>query len=323
MKRLYAILIALLMPFVMASAAKYNVWGRVIKADDGKYYLNMYKNIPAKVTANFYFKYKGGDVSELFVMEMADSVATQIDPVPVDRPVREVVVQNIVYSTVDSNGKVYSTRNPDDPTLGFLVQDMFDLYSDIFWFSAHSPRSNNRVKTADDVDLTKLSDDALLTGALVVAAAGVGMATVVSKYWSVPDWRFPYFSITPQAQYFFMSGMVRDVFQFKYRFGNKGGFNIYADLGATTGTMKEKGMFDSGFTWGVGAGLDLGNFSLTLSGKPATSAHDENFVAFQLGYVFDVTDHFGIDLKAGASVMQFDGEDFFDIPASIGTIWRF
>lgn len=343
MKRIL-MLIAMLMSVLGASAYRntnIKVWGEVGRADDGKYYLTMYKNCPATVVARFHFKYKGGGTSQDYDLFMADSVAVLHDPVPVDRAVRKVVINDVFYSTPDGKGGVYKTDDPNDPILEMLMVDLFDLYHDIFWFDGLYRASYydrwsyggpeplpvnglvNREKLADDIDLTRLDDEDLLMGIAAVAGLGVMMGSVVSKYWDVPDNRYPYFSISPQVQYFLDSGMVRDVMQFKYRFGNRGGWSLFGDIGATTGTLDEPGMFDRGFTWSMGAGLDLGDFSMSLSGKPAIRDHGNNFLAFQLGYDIPVTRHFGIDLHGGVSVLGYMDEYFLDFPLSLGLIWRY
>lgn len=347
MKR-FILFFAVLMTVVGASAYKdsnIKVWGEVTQQQDGQYYLTMYKNCPAQVTARFHFKYKGGGVSQDYDLFMADTVAVLHDPVPVEREVRKVVVEEIIYSACQADGERYYTDNPNDRHLIVLLANSFDLLHDVFWFNdmyrasyydgryypGFSPQRppqghffDDRFDLPDnDIDLTELDDNALLLMAGAVVAAGIGMGAVVSKYWNVPDNRYPYFSITPQVQYFIDSGLLRNVMQFKYRFGNKGGCNVYADLGYASGTMNEKGMFDPGVTCSFGAGLDLGNFSMSLGGKPAVNRHGENFLAFQLGYDAQLTSNFGLDLKAGAAVLGYKDEYYLDYPISVGLFWRF
>ena len=358
-------LIAMLMTVVGASAYRntnIKVWGEVDLADDGQYYLTMYKNCPATVVAHFHFKYRGGGTSQDYDLFMADSVAVLHDPVPVDRAVRKVVVEDVFYSTPDGKGGVYKTDDPNDPILEIFMVDLFDLHHDIFWFdgpyrasyydrwSYEGPeplsvnrivnrekqaddidlpeslsvnRIANREKQDDDIDLTKLDEKYLLLGIAAVTGLGVVMGIGVSRNWDVPDNRYPYFSFSPQVQYFFDSGMVRDVMQFKYRFGNRGGWSLFGDIGATTGTLEVPEVFDSGFTWSIGAGLDLGDFSMTLSGKPAIYDHVNNFLAFQLGYDIPITRHFGIDLHGGACLLSYMDEYYLDFPLSLGLIWRY
>lgn len=335
MKRTVAIIVSMLMTAVSwASSGNLEVWGEVRKADDGKYYLTMYKNFPAEVTARFHFKYKGGGLSENYDLYMADSIAELHDPVPVEKAVKKVIIEDLFYTATDAQGARYTTDNPNDPMLNSLLYDLFDIYTDVFWFDnlhraayydgRHLPDHLKKWRPdADDIDLKELDSDDLLLGIAAVAAAGIGMGVIVSDYWNVADSRYPYFSIDPQIQYFFDSGYMRDVIRFKYRFGNKGGWNLFADLGGTNGTANEYGMFDGGFTWSIGAGLDLGNFSMTLNGKPAFYANDDNFCAAQLGYDFQIADHFGIGLKAGAAVLSYDGEYYLDYPVNLGLFWRF
>lgn len=341
MKKTLALLALMLSSLIsFASNSRIEVWGEVNEAEDGNYYLTMYKNCPAEVTARFHFKYKGGGVSENYDLFMADSIAELHDPVPVERAVKKVVIEDVFYSVQDAEGQKYTTQDPDDPELGLLLYDLFDIYTDLFWFDNyhraayydHRPAPepsrvvNGRHKwtpKADDIDLEKLDSDDLILGIAAVTVAGIGMGLMVSEYWDVEDPRYPYFSISPQAQFFCESGYLRDVLQLKFRFGKKGGWSLFGDFGATNGTVNERGMFDSGFTWSVGAGLDLGNFSMSLSGKPAFYSHDDNFLAAQLGYDFQLTDCFGFDLKAGASVLAYDGENFLDYPINLGVFWRF
>lgn len=347
MKKYLVLMMAVLLP-VLATAAKKEkqnimVWGEVVTADDGKDYLTMYKNCPAQVTAQFHFIYKDNTKSELFDLVMPDTVAQVNDPVPVDKPVKEVVVENIIYSTVQDDGQVYSTKDPDDPVLAMLLVDLFDFYHDIFWFDmahrAHyyhnrkydnwTPNTSryNRTHTAPtktpDLDLDKLDDTALLIGAAAVAVASAGMLIAVVDKWDVKDDRFPYFSFSPQIQYYCQTGTMRDVVQFKYRAGNYGGFSFMGDIGYTTGSLNYPDVFDSGLTWSVGIGLDLGAFSLSFHGKPSTYRHSENFMTCQLGYDISITKDLAIDLSAGVGVFSYEDDLYADVPLSIGLLWKF
>lgn len=338
MKKSFAAVVLLLVTAVSwASVGDIEVWGRVRKADDGQYYLTMYKNCPVQVTARFHFKYKGGGVSQDFDLFMADSIAELHDPVPVERAVRKVVIEDLYYTATNAEGEPYTTGDPSDPHLNILLLDLFDIYSDVLWSAnshrlshyshAHAPSGHmtELVSEADDLDLKELDSDDLLLGIAAVAAAGFGMGAIVSQYWNVADPRYPCFSVSPQVQYFFDSGYMRDVFQFKYRFGNKGGWSLFADFGMTDGMNGADGRiaFDGGFTWSIGAGLDLGNFSLSINGKPAFHRNDDNFCAAQLGYDFQFSDHMGIGLKAGAAVLSYKDGYYLDYPANLGVFWRF
>ena len=124
-------MLALMLPFMTMSGKKKEkqlVWGEVRTAEDGSDYLTMYKNSPAEVTAQFHFVYTDKTKSVMYDLFMPDTVAQVNDPAPVEKPVKEVVVDNIVYSTVDTEGKKYSTSDPDDPVLAMLLIDMFDFY---------------------------------------------------------------------------------------------------------------------------------------------------------------------------------------------------
>ena len=344
------LMLVIMLPFATVDAKKNKqnmlVWGEVVTADDGNGYLTMYKNSPAEITAQFHFVYKDKSKSVMYDLFMPDTVAELHDPVPVDKPVKEVVVDNIVYSTRDAEGKKYSTSDPDDPILAMLLVDMFDYYHDLFWFDVtHRARyydgrhydnwtpsnssryskthSSSKPSKSHDVDLSKVDDDALLIGAAAVAVASAGMIIGVVKNWDVADDRFPYVSVSPQFQLFTQTGVIRDVVEFKCRLGNRGGVSLMGDLGYATGSLFEKGMYDPGFTWSLGAGLDIGAFSLSFRAKPAIFDHRENFVSCQLGYDIFLTRNFGLDLRAGASITDYQGDLYWDVPTSVGIFWKF
>jgi len=343
-------MLVIMLPFAVADAKKNKqnmlVWGEVVTADDGNGYLTMYKNSPAEITAQFHFVYKDKSKSVMYDLFMPDTVAELHDPVPVDKPVKEVVIDNIVYSARDAEGKKYSTSDPDDPVLAMLLVDLFDFYHDLFWFDvAHRARyydgrhydnwtpagssrynkthSSSKPSKSHDVDLSKVDDDALLIGAAAVAVASAGMIIGVVKNWDVADDRFPYVSVSPQFQLFTQTGVIRDVVEFKCRLGNRGGVSLMGDLGYATGSLFEKGMYDPGFTWSLGAGLDIGAFSLSFRAKPAIFDHRENFVSCQLGYDIFLTRNFGLDLRAGASITDYQGDLYWDVPTSVGIFWKF
>lgn len=337
MKKFTFLFMLLLMPLLSVAKERENiqVWGEVTEADDGKNYMTMYKNSPARVVAEFHFLYKDKTLSETYRIDMPDSVAQVNDPEPVEKAVKKVVIDKVTYSVKDPDGNVYSTEDPDDPVLAMLLVDLFDLYRDVFWWDevhrAHyydnrhynSWTPARSVPAHDDLDLTKLDDAALIAGAAAVAAASVGMAIAISRQWNVPDSRFPYFSISPQMQYFFETGTMRDVLQFKYRFGNHGGVSLLADLGWCGGSANVADCFAPDITWSVGLGLDMGAFSLSLRGKPATGRYSENFVSCMVGYDFFITRGFAFDLSAGAAAIEHDGEYYLDIPVSVGLLWKF
>ena len=348
MKKYLVLILAVMLPFVAISGKKKEktnimVWGEVSTAQDGKDYLTMYKNCPAQVTAQFHFLYTDKTKSVMYDLVMPDTVAQVLDPMPVEKPVKEVVVDNIIYSTVDAEGKRYSTSDPDDPVLAMLLVDLFDFYHDIFWFDAvHRARYyNNRTyndwtpgssryskanpgkSKAPELDLDKLDDTALLIGAAAVAVASAGMLVAVIDNWDEPDDRFPYFSFSPQVQYFFQTGNVRDVIQLKYRFGNHGGFSLMGDLGYCTGSLNHPNVFDRRLTWSLGAGLDLGAFSLSFHFKPETGAHVENFLTCQLGYDIFVTRNLAVDLGLGVGIFNYENDNYADVPLSVGILYKF
>ena len=347
MKKYIVLMFALMLPFVTTYGKKKEkqnimVWGEVKTADDGKDYLTMYKNCPAEITAQFHFVYNDKTKSVMYDLFMPDTVAQVNDPAPVEKPVKEVVIDNIVYSTYDTEGTKYSTSDPDDPILAMLLIDMFDIYHDIFWFDTfHRARyynnrryddwtpsssrfgNTNHSSKAPEIDLNKLDDSAILFGVAAVTVASAGMLFAVVDKWDVKDDRFPYFSISPQMQYFFQTGTMRDVFQMKFRVGNYGGFSFMGDLGYTSGSMNYPEVFDRGFTWSLGAGLDLGAFSLSFHFKPWTSQHTENFVTCQAGYDIFVTDNFGVDLGIGIGMFRYKDNYYADVPLSVGLLWKF
>lgn len=347
MKKFVIMMMTVMLPLTVLYGKKKNesnimVWGEVTTADDGNDYLTMYKNCPAEVTAQFHFLYKDKTESEMYDLFMPDTVAQVNDPAPVEKPVKEVIVDNIVYSAKDAEGKKYSTSDPDDPVLAMLMVDLFDFYHDMFWFDlAHraryydhrrydnwtpnSPRyrQNHGRTTSPDINLDKVDDAALIIGAAAVAVASAGMLVAVVRNWDKPDDRFPYFSVSPQIQYFTQSGTIRDVVELKCRFGNYGGFSILGDLGYSTGSLNERNLFDPGFTWSLGAGFDIGAFSMSFRGKPATHRYSENFLTCELGYDIFCSRHFAVDLKAGAAILDHDDELYWDVPVSVGLLWKF
>ena len=332
--------------FSLSAAAReksnIQVWGEVNVGDDGKGYLTMYKNCPAEVTVQFHFVYRDKSDSEIYELVMADTVAAVRDPVPVEKPVKEVVVDKAIYSSVRDNGEIYRTENPDDPILAMLLVDLFDLYHDIFWFDAMHrahyykdrryenwnpvsgrSRQNRGQSTSPDIDLDKLDDTALLGGVAAVAVASAGMLVAVADRWNIKDGRFPYFSFSSQVQFYCETGNVRDVVEFRYRGGNSGGFSLMGDLGYCSGSLNRPDLFDRRFTWSVGAGLDLGAFSLQFHYKPSTGIHTENFMNVQLGYDIFVLKNLALDLRAGAGVFEYDGDLYADYPLSVGLLWKF
>lgn len=354
MKKLMFLMLAIVLPFTNVDAKKNKqnllVWGEVTTAEDGNGYLTMYKNSPAEITAQFHFIYKDKSKSVMYDLFMPDTVAELHDPVPVEKPVKEVVVDNIVYSARDAEGKKYSTSDPDDPVLAMLLVDLFDFYHDLFWFDvthrAHyydgrhydnwTPSNSSRYSkthsspkrtSSRDLDLKEVDDEALLVGAAAVAVASAGMIIGVVKNWDVPDDRFPYVSLAPQMQFFAQTGNIRDVVQMKVRLGNRGGVSLMGDLGYTTGSLFETGVFEPGFTWSLGAGLDIGAFSLSFHAKPATSRHHENFFTCQLGYDIFLTKNVALDLSGGAGVFEHMEGDvsqlYWDFPISVGILWKF
>jgi hypothetical protein len=346
MKKYLVLLMVMLLPMATVQGKKKEkqnimVWGEVTTAADGKDYLTMYKNCPAEVTAQFHFVYKDKTKSIMYDLFMPDTVAQVNDPAPVEKPVKEVVIDNIIYSTLDAEGKKYSTSDPDDPILAMVLVDLFDIYHDIFWFDvihrAHyyngrsydrwtpsSTRYNNTHHTKKpEISIDKLDDTALLVGAAAVAVASAGMLYEVFDKWDVEDGRFPYFSMSPQMEYFTNTGALRDVVQFKYRFGQYGGFSVLGDIGYCSGSLNDRNMFDPGFTWSLGVGLDVGAFSLSFRGKPGQYRHSENFLTCKAVYDIFITDNFAIDLGAGVCIRKYNDDIYGDIPISLGLIWKF
>lgn len=348
MKKFLLIILAVILP-VAASAKKKEkqnimVWGVVETAQDGLDYLTMYKNCPAKVTAQFHFLYKDKSKSEMYDLIMPDTVAQVFDPVPVEKPVKEVVIDYILYSAVQEDGQVYSTQDPDDPMLEYLLADLFDIYADLFWFDVThrayyyerehrrndwTPNTTRYAKThksspkRDKVGLNNVDDATLLIGVAAVTVASAGMLIAIADQWNVADDRFPYVSIMPMTEYFLDSGTLRNVAQFKWRMGNRGGLSLLSEIGHTTGSLNEAYLFDSGFTWSMGLGLDLGAFSLQFKGKPAINRYGENFLSCKANYDIFVTKNFAIGLGAGVALINHDDELYADYPISLGFQWSF
>ena len=196
------------------------------------------------------------------------------------------------------------------------------------WTPSNSSRyskthPSSKTSKSPNVDLSKVDDDALLIGAAAVAVASAGMIVGVVKNWNVADDRFPYVSVSPQVQMFTQTGVIRDVLEFKCRMGNRGGISLMGDLGFATGSLFEKDMYKPGFTWSMGAGLDIGAFSMSFRVKPAILENHENFISCQLGYDIFLTKNFGLDLRAGASITDYQGDLYWDVPTSVGIFWKF
>ena len=349
MKKYLVLLMVLLLPVATMQGKKKEkqnimVWGEVNTADDGNGYLTMYKNCPAEITAQFHFVYFDKTKSIMYDLFMPDTVSQVYDPVPVEKPVKEVVVENIIYSTIDAEGKKYSTSDPDDPILAMLLVDLFDFYHDLFWFdvihranyyhgrhyddwtpsSSRYNKSNKKSNSkSKDVDLDKIDDTAILVGAATVALASVFMIVDVINKWDIKDDRFPYVSFSPQLQYFFQTGTIRDVVQMKVRLGNKGGISFMGDIGYATGSLNHPDVFNPGLTWSLGFGLEDGAFSMSFHGKPATDRYAENFFIWKLGYDVFVTKNLALDLGLGVGLFKYDGSVYADVPLSLGLLWKF
>jgi len=341
----------LMIPVIASAADKTQnlmVWGTAACAEDGKWYYTLYKNNPATAEVEFHFRYDDRKKSEHYYVTLADTVARFTDPVPVEKPVREVVIDAVNWSVPTSDGTVYRTTDAEDPLLESLLIDMFDIYSDLFYFDVyhraryydshprmipdssvapdHSSRGGNRsfpsLYEDEELDMTKLSEGDLIAGIVAVGSITAGMVVMVSDAWNVPDERFPYFSVSPQIQYFVESGNMRDVVQFKYRMGEKGGWSLLADLGHTAGSLRED-CFDPGLTWSFGVGLDLGPFSTSLRMKPSLEEYRENFCTFQASYDFFVTRHMAIDVSGGIGFIRYSDDLYLDFPLSLGLLIRF
>lgn len=348
MKKFLLIILAAVLPFTAMAKKKETqnimVWGVVETAADGLDYLTMFKNCPAKVTAQFHFLYKDGSSSEMYDLIMPDTVSQVKDPVPVDKPVNEVAIDKVIYSTVQKDGQEYTTQDPDDPILVYLLADMFDLYSELFWFdvthrayyyerthgSKWAPNTaryanthSSTINKGDIVSLDKLSSSELLIGVAAVSVASAGMIFAIADQWNVPDDRFPYVSFAQITEFFLDSGTMRNVVQFKWRTGNRGGMSFLSEVGHTTGSLFEDYLFDSGFTWSVGLGLDLGAFSLQFKGKPAIKRYGENFLSCKANYDIFAGKHFAIGLGAGVALINHDNQLYADYPLSLGFQWSF
>lgn len=335
-----------------AAPAKQNlkVWGDVQLADDGNLYLTLYKNNPAEADVTFHFTYRDDTKSDQYHIIMPDTVAALTDSVPVELTVANVNIDKVVWRVRKNEfgiNTTYETENGDDPLLARVMVDLFDAYSDIFfWGLADNHASyyrNHKVKlpathTAPDhsagshstspfkqeslLDMESVDDLGLVLGITAVAAATVGMGVMVHNAWNTPDDLFPYVSVAPKIQVSPRTGTFRNVVETKCRFGNKGGWSLRADMGYTTGSLNED-CFNSGFTYSLGIGLELGSFSTLFQFKPQTYRYDENFSNFLLGYDINLSKNVALDLNAGVGLFTFDDEIYCDFPFSMGLLVKF
>lgn len=350
MKKSIILLLLVLLPICMdAAPAKQSqnlkVWGDVQLADDGNLYLTLYKNNPAEADVTFHFTYNNDTKSDQYHIIMPDTIAVMVDSVPLEQNVKNVNIDKVVWRVQKNDYGVrttYETENGDDPLLARVMVDLFDAYSDIFFWGLaenhasyyrnhgakmpaqhaapdHSTRANSTspFKQGDLLNMESVDDLGLVLGITAVAAASVGMGILVHDAWNTDDDRFPYVSLTPKVQYSPNTGTLRNVIETRTRFGRKGGWSLRADMGYTTGSMIED-CFDPGFTYSIGAGLDLGNFSTTFQFKPKTHKYSENFTNFVLGYNINLSRHFALDLNAGVGLFDYEDEIYCDFPLSMG-----
>lgn len=350
MKRNIILLLLVLLPICMdAAPAKQGqnlkVWGDVQLADDGNLYLTLYKNNPAQADVTFHFTYNNDTKSDQYHIIMPDTVAVMVDSVPLEQGVINVNIDKVVWRVEKNDYGIrttYETENGDDPLLAKVMVDLFDAYSDIFFWglaenhasyyrnhgatmpSQHSvpnhstgSHSTSPFKPENPLNMESVDDLGLVLGITAVAAATVGMGLMVHDAWKVDDDRYPYVALTPKIQYSPRTGTLRNTVETKCRFGQRGGWSLRADMGYTTGSMNE-GCFDAGFTYSIGAGLELGNFSTSVQIKPQTHRYDENFSNFLLGYDIDLSRHVALDLNAGVGLFTFDDEIYCDFPFSMG-----
>lgn len=140
MKKSFILLLLVLLPICMdAAPAKQNlkVWGDVQLADDGDFYLTLYKNNPAEADVLFHFAYSNDTKSDQYHIVMPDTVSEMLVSVPVDANVNNVNIDKIVWRVQKNDYGIrttYETENGDDPLLAKVMADLFDLYSDIFYW---------------------------------------------------------------------------------------------------------------------------------------------------------------------------------------------
>lgn len=350
MKKSFILLLLVLLPICMDAAPdkqsqNLKVWGDVQLADDGDFYLTLYKNNPAEADVLFHFAYSNDTKSDQYHIVMPDTVAALTDPEPVGMAVKEVVIDKVIWRVQKNDYGIrttYETENGDDPLLAKVMVDLFDAYSDIFFWGLadnhasyyrnhkmelpathtapdHSAGSHSTspFKQENPLNMESVDDLGLVLGITAVAAASIGMGMMVREAWNTPDDMFPYVSLAPKLQFSPRTGTLRNVVETKCRFGNKGGWSLRADMGYTTGSLYED-CFNTGFTYSLGIGLELGAFSTSFQFKPQTFRHDENFTNFLLGYDINLSRYVAIDLSAGVGLFTFDDELYYDIPFSVG-----
>ena len=173
-------------------------------------------------------------------------------------------------------------------------------------------------------DLYPLEDKGLLVGMAATAiGAGAAMGVAASRNWNVADSRFPYFALGIGTEYFPTLYEWRNVAQFKYRFGGKGGFSLIGDAGiASFPRSWERDIIP---TFSLGAGLDYGALSFSLRYKPAVGQSYDTFLAGRIGYDWWISDGFALDFHAGFGVGGYGREglfDYYDFPFGFGLLFR-
>ena len=173
-------------------------------------------------------------------------------------------------------------------------------------------------------ELSPLEDQGLLVGmAATAVGATAAMGVAASRNWNVEDSRFPYFALGLGTEYFATLYEWRNVAQFKYRFGNKGGFSLLGDAGIASfpRSWEERAIP----TFSFGAGLDYGGLSFSLRYKPAVGTSFDTFLAGRIGYDWWVTPGFALNFHAGFGVGGY-GErglmDHYDFPFGFGLLFR-
>ena len=173
-------------------------------------------------------------------------------------------------------------------------------------------------------DLYPLEDKGLLVGmAATAVGATAAMGVAAARNWNVEDSRFPYFAIGLGTEYFGTLREWRNVTQFKYRFGNKGGFSLLGDVGIAS--YPRSWEWDVIPTFSFGAGLDYGAFGFSLRYKPAVGLSTDTFLAARAEYDWWITNGFALDFHLGFGVGGYGPEglmDYYDFPFGFGLLFR-
>jgi hypothetical protein len=173
-------------------------------------------------------------------------------------------------------------------------------------------------------DLDPHEDKGLMVGmAATAVGATAALGVAAARNWDVEDSRFPYFALGLGTEYFSTLREWRNVAQFKYRFGGKGGFSLLGDAGiASYPRSWEQSAIP---TFSLGAGLDYDGFSFSIRYKPSVGQSYDTFLVGRIAYDWWITDGFALDFHAGFGVGGYDNKglmDYYDFPFGFGLLFR-